>query len=146
MSGGESVGELVPILNQVAERLRVQGNYGPGWSDVADATAVTQAAEALQALDAGVRKAISECEACGGSGFDVIDDGHGDIDKDPCQFCWDLRELIHDTTNYTLKPLEEAAAAEPFSREVRAPRAHCAKSEYCFLHDGHEGACDEIPF
>lgn len=80
----------------------------------------------------GIKKSIAACEACGGKGYEVQDDGHGDIDKDPCNTCWDLRELVQDRTDYTL------TLAQP----VRTP---CP--DWCVLDKGHEGGHDDgIPF
>lgn len=88
-------------------------------------------------LEAALRKAISECDECGGHGFNTMDDGQGGTDKDPCNTCWDYRQLLNnDSTDYVLHPIGE----EP------APAGTCQKTELCILADGHEGECDDIPF
>jgi hypothetical protein len=90
-------------------------------------------------LKEGIRKAINGCEACGGRGFEVAEDDRGDIDKEPCNRCWELRDLIHDHTDYVLKA---TGGAEP----TVGPAGTCQKGEFCALGDGHQGECDDVPF
>jgi hypothetical protein len=93
-------------------------------------------------LEAGIKKAIAECDECGGQGYNVIDCGGGDIDKDPCNSCWDLRKLVGDHTDYSLAETTSGAAPAP---EV-GPTGTCQKTELCMLGDGHQGECDDVPF
>jgi hypothetical protein len=58
--------ETVTILRAVGERLRIQGEYGPGWSDVADATAcdlgaaeIDRLRAALERIAAGIHRAVN---------------------------------------------------------------------------------------
>jgi hypothetical protein len=61
--------KVVQHLREVADRLRIQGNYGPGWSDVADATACTQGAEEIGRL----RSALEHIAAWPKNQLDGID-------------------------------------------------------------------------
>ena len=58
-------------LREVAERLRIRGDYDNRGSDVADATACTEAADELERLTA-VALASRARVACGGNGSCVI--------------------------------------------------------------------------
>lgn len=106
-----------------------------------------RAAEARVAvLETAIKTVISNCDECGGQGFNVTDDGNGDIDKDPCNSCWDLRELIQDHTDYTLKALQETTAA--LEAAAGPGSVQCSRSILCSKDNGHGGECDDdgIPF
>jgi hypothetical protein len=54
---------LVENLREVADRLRIQGEYGPGWSDVADATACTLGADEIVRYRTALEKIASVNDA-----------------------------------------------------------------------------------
>jgi len=60
---------------------------------------------------------------------------------------WENRELAEDTCDLMNMAYEAGKEApEPFKVVVPAPGAQCTKNAFCFLHDGHEGDCDDLPF
>jgi hypothetical protein len=91
----------------------------------------------IQELEAGIHKVIAACDECEGKGYNVLDDGDGDIEKDPCNSCWDLRNLIGDHTDYQLL---EAELAPPAAAVGMCPEPLCT------LQAGHEWSHDDIPF
>ena len=100
--------------------------------------------EDYERLTEGIRTAVKGCAACGGQGFEYLDDGTGqDVTGEPCKECFDLRELIGDHTNYQRA---QQALAEPFPPSVPEPWEPCTLVPHCSLSKGHEGDCIDFPF
>jgi len=128
----------------IAERLRESAAIKRSHEWDGDAAQDDEAAHEIERLTEGIRIAVKGCGACGGQGFEYVDDGTGeDVVSEPCAGCFDLRELIGDHTNYCATV---AVAPEPFSHPVPPPFEPCRLMEHCTLRKGHEGECDDLPF
>jgi hypothetical protein len=52
------------ILCEISDRMLVRGEYGDGWADVADATAVSQAIERIEKLSAALARYGKHLHVC----------------------------------------------------------------------------------
>lgn len=86
------------------------------------------------------------CGHCGRGAMWAIVSGEGENLTEQAM-TWENRELADDVCGLMNVAYDAGKGIpEPFSQPVPGPGAQCAKNAFCFLHDGHEGDCDDLPF
>jgi hypothetical protein len=115
---------LTQILTEIRERLLLSGEYGPGWSATADATAIGQAISRIAALESAAREAVALCGTCDGKGgWGFEDEG---LPFQPCPKCAPVRAVISTSLE---TPVGQCTCEWPMAINVNCPHHSTSKTK-----------------